>query len=51
MRQQINKHYIWKDMTLDIKKYVRSYYEYQRWERLKENNRKRIIVPMDIFEW
>ena len=29
MRQQINKHYIWKSMTFNIKEYVRSYYECQ----------------------
>ena len=29
MRQQINKHYVWKGMTSDIKKYVRSCYECQ----------------------
>src|SRR6266542_4122410 len=29
MRQQINKRYVWKGMTSDIKKYVKSCYEYQ----------------------
>ncbi len=51
MRQQINKCYVWKGMTSDIKKYVKSYYECQWWEGLKENNQKRTIVLMDIFEW
>ena len=50
IRQQINKRYVWKGMTLDIKKYVRSCYECQWWEEPKENNRKRTIVLMDIFE-
>ncbi len=27
MRQQINKHYVWKGMTSDIKEYVKSCYE------------------------
>src|SRR6266540_4248612 len=50
MRQQINKRYVWKGMTSDIKEYVKSYYECQRREGPKENNRKRTIIPMDIFE-
>ncbi len=29
MRQQINKRYVWKGMTSDIKEYVRSCYECQ----------------------
>ena len=37
-------------MTSDIKEYVKSCYECQRREEPKENNRKRTIVPMDIFE-
>ncbi len=37
-------------MTSDIKEYVKSCYEYQRQEGPKENNRKRTIVSMDIFE-
>ena len=51
IRQQINKRYVWKGMNLDIKKYVRSCYECQRWGGSKKNNRKRTIVLMDIFEW
>src|SRR6266496_1398526 len=50
MRQQINKCYVWKGMTSDIKEYVKSCYECQRREGSKENNQKRTIVPMDIFE-
>ncbi len=50
MRQQINKRYVWKGMTSDIKEYVKSCYECQRRGGPKENNRKRTIVPMDIFE-
>ena len=50
MRQQINKHYVWKGITSDIKEYVKSCYECQRRGGSKENNRKRTIVPMDIFE-
>src|SRR6266498_1214622 len=50
MRQQINKCYIWKGMTSDIKEYVRTCYECQRQGGPKENNRKRTIVLMDIFE-
>ena len=50
MRQQINKRYVWKGMTSDIKEYVRSCYEYQQQGGSKENNRKRTIVLMDIFE-
>ncbi len=38
MRQQINKRYVWKGMTSDIKEYVRSYYEYQQREGPKKNN-------------
>ncbi len=30
MRQQINKHYVWKGMTSDIKEYIKSCYECQR---------------------
>ncbi len=37
-------------MTSDIKEYVKSCYECQRWGRPKENNRKHTIVLMDIFE-
>ncbi len=37
-------------MTSDIKEYVKSYYECQRQGGSKENNWKRTIVPMDIFE-
>ena len=51
MRQQINKRYIWKSMTSDIKEYVKSCYECQRRGRPKENNQKWTIIPMDIFEW
>ena len=29
MKQQINKCYVWKSMTSDIKEYVKSYYECQ----------------------
>src|SRR6266498_770531 len=29
MRQQINKRYVWKGMTSNIKEYVKSYYECQ----------------------
>ena len=50
MRQQINKCYVWKGMTSDIKEYVRSCYEYQRQRESKENNQKRTIILMDIFE-
>ncbi len=50
IRQQINKYYVWKDMTLEIKEYVKSCYECQQRGRSKENNQKRIIVLMDIFE-
>ncbi len=50
MRQQINKRYVWKGMTSDIKEYVKSYYECQRWGGSKENNQKCTIVPIDIFE-
>jgi len=50
MRQQINKRYVWKSMTLDIKKYVRTYYECQQRGGSKENNQKRTIIPIDIFE-
>jgi len=38
MRQQINKRYVWKGMTSDIKEYVKSYYECQRQGGSKENN-------------
>ncbi len=51
MRQQINKHYVWKGMITDIKKYVKSCYECQRWGGPKKNNQKWTIIPMDIFEW
>ncbi len=51
IRQQINKRYIWKGMTSDIKEYVKSCYKCQRWGRPKKNNRKCTIVPIDIFEW
>src|SRR6266498_5932907 len=44
MRQQINKRYVWKSMTSDIKEYVRSCYECQRRRGSKENNRKHTIV-------
>src|SRR6266540_2283243 len=37
-------------MTSDIKEYVKSCYECQRRGGPKENNRKRTIVLMDIFE-
>src|SRR6266542_5247507 len=50
MRQQINKCYVWKGMTSDIKEYVKSCYECQRRGGPKENNQKRTIVLMDIFE-
>src|SRR6266498_5266133 len=50
MRQQINKRYVWKGMTSDIKEYVKSCYKCQRRGGPKENNRKRTIVLMDIFE-
>ncbi len=50
MRQQINKHYVWKGMTSDIKEYVKSCYKCQRRGGPKENNRKRTIVLMNIFE-
>src|SRR6266540_2618734 len=50
MRQQINKRYVWKGMTSDIKYYVKSCYECQRRGGSKKNNRKRTIIPMDIFE-
>src|SRR6266498_5472142 len=50
MRQQINKHYVWKGMTSDIKEYVKSCYECQQRGGPKENNQKRTIVLMDIFE-
>ena len=50
MRQQINKRYVWKGMTSDIKEYIKSCYECQRRGGPKENNQKRTIVPMDIFE-
>src|SRR6266508_2887197 len=50
MRQQINKRYVWKGMTSDIKEYVKSCYECQRRGGLKENNQKHTIVLMDIFE-
>src|SRR6266498_2806579 len=30
IRQQINKRYIWKGMTSNIKEYVKTCYEYQR---------------------
>src|SRR6266498_3239154 len=50
MRQQINKCYVWKGMTSDIKEYVKSCYECQRREGSKENNQKRTIIPIDIFE-
>ncbi len=50
MRQQINKRYVWKGMTSDIKEYVRSCYECQRQGGPKENNQKCTIIPMDIFE-
>ena len=51
MRQQINKRYVWKGMTSDIKEYVKSCYECQWRGGPKENNWKRTIVPMDIFKW
>ncbi len=51
MRQQVNKRYVWKSMTLDIKKYVKSCYECQQWGGSKENNQKWTIVLMNIFEW
>ncbi len=51
MRQQINKHYIWKGMTSNIKKYVKFYYECQWWERSKKNNQKCTIILIDIFKW
>ncbi len=38
-------------MTSDIKEYVKSCYECQRWGGPKKNNQKRTIVLMDIFEW
>ena len=38
-------------MTSDIKEYVKSCYECQWWGGPKENNQKRTIVLMDIFEW
>ncbi len=41
---------MWKCMTLDIKEYVKSYYECQRRGGPKENNQKWTIVPIDIFE-
>src|SRR6266498_1863001 len=50
MRQQINKRYVWKGMTSNIKKYVRICYECQRRGGPKENNQKRTIILMDIFE-
>src|SRR6266540_3984664 len=50
MRQQINKRYLWKGMTSDIKEYVKSCYKCQRRGGPKENNRKRTIVLMNIFE-
>jgi len=37
-------------MTSDIKKYVKSCYECQRRGGPKENNQKRTIILMDIFE-
>ncbi len=50
MRKQINKRYIWKDITSDIKEYVKSCYECQWQGGSKENNQKHTIVLMDIFE-
>ncbi len=50
MRQQINKYYVWKGMTSNIKEYVKTCYECQRRGESKENNQKHTIVPMDIFE-
>ncbi len=50
MKQQINKCYVWKGMTSDIKEYVRSCYECQRRGGSKENNRKWTIILIDIFE-
>ena len=41
---------MWKDMTLNIKEYVKSCYKCQWWGESKENNQKHTIVPMDIFK-
>ncbi len=51
IRRQINKRYVWKGMTSDIKEYVKFCYECQWWGESKENNQKCTIIPMDIFEW
>ncbi len=37
-------------MTLDIKKYIRTYYKCQWQEGSKENNQKYTIILINIFE-
>ncbi len=40
IKQQINKYYIWKKITSNIKEYIKFCYKYQGRGRLKKNNHK-----------
>ncbi len=50
MYNQMSKRYIWQNMRNDIKKYAKTCFQCQQRGSIKQNNQKRTIPPMDIFE-
>ena len=47
MRQQINKRYVWKGMTSDIKEYVKSYYCHVRKVVTAPRGHVRLVLLLD----
>ncbi len=50
MYYYISKRYFWQNMMKDIKEYVKTYFQCQQRGSMKQNNQKRTISPIDIFE-
>src|SRR6266498_1194356 len=50
MYSQISKRYIWQNMRKDIKEYTKTCFQCQQRGSMKQNNQKKTIPLMDIFE-
>src|SRR6266498_4424019 len=50
MYYHISKRYLWQNMRKDIKEYVKTYFQCQQRGLMRQNNQKRTIPLIDIFE-
>src|SRR6266511_3353142 len=50
MYYHILKRYLWKNMRKDIKEYAKTCFQYQQRGSIRQNNQKRTIPLIDIFE-